>query len=113
MRPIDADALNIRSYCRWFDDPDDIRGVERMIREAPTITPPLNDPLSLEELREMNGEPVWIVGVSSINNFKGHWDICNLGGDLPAFPYCGENPDISLYGITWIAYRRKPEEGTV
>lgn len=69
-------------------------------------------PLTLEQLRKMDGEPVWLVGVSSVNNFKGHWDICSLeSGDSPVFPYCGEDPDINLYGITWKAYRRRPEEG--
>lgn len=37
MRLIDADALNVRKYTRWFEDPADERQVERMIREAPTI----------------------------------------------------------------------------
>ena len=70
-----------------------------------------NDPLTLEEMWEMDGEPVWVVGISSINNFNGHWDICSLeSGDATTFPYCGENPDINLYGITWKAYRHKPEE---
>lgn len=36
-RLIDADALNIRKYTRWFEDLADERQVERMIREAPTI----------------------------------------------------------------------------
>lgn len=38
-RLIDTDALDIRKYTRWFDDTNDKRAVERMIREAPTIDP--------------------------------------------------------------------------
>ena len=30
------------------------------IDDAPTLTPP-NEPLSIEQLREMDGEPVWVV----------------------------------------------------
>ncbi len=77
-------------------------------------TPKLpNPPLTLEELREMDREPVWVVGVTSINKFRGHWDICDWeNGKVVSFPYCMENPDIGQYGITWRAYRRRPEEGT-
>ena len=37
MRLIDADALNVRRYTLWFDEPADVRQIERMIRESPTI----------------------------------------------------------------------------
>ena len=37
MRLIDADVLNIKKYTQWFDDVNDRRSVERMIREAPTV----------------------------------------------------------------------------
>lgn len=78
-------------------------------------TVPPNAPLTLDELRQMEGEPVWIVGVSCINNFKGHWDICDwqhLDGNTPFFSYSGEGADPDLFGVTWLAYRRRPEEGT-
>ena len=99
MRLIDADALNVRSYCRWFDDPDDVRVVERMIREAPTITPPPNDPLTLEQLRELDGEPVW-------NDTMKQWAIVDTH-DRRTINVCGRwRPLSDRY------YRRKPEEGT-
>lgn len=70
-----------------------------------------NKHLTLEELQEMDGKPVWVVGVSSIGHFNGHWDICDWeNGDVVFFPYCMESPDISLYGNTWLAYRHRPEE---
>lgn len=69
-------------------------------------------PLTLEELREMDDQPVWLVGVSRYNKSKGRWDICNwLDGILGTFPNCMESPRIEDYGITWWAYRRKPGEG--
>ena len=34
--------------------------------DMPTLTPP-NEPLTIEELREMDGDPVWIVDVGHIN----------------------------------------------
>lgn len=69
------------------------------------------NPLTLEELRGMNGEPVWLVGVSSMNNFNGNWDICFWETEeVVLFSYCMASPDIRLYGITWTAYRRRPEK---
>lgn len=66
-------------------------------------------PMTLEELRKMHGEPVWVVGVSSINGFNGHWDILDLSNGNLFFPYCMEEGDAGLYGISWKAYRRKAE----
>ena len=71
-----------------------------------------NEPLTLNEMRKMDGEPVWVEfqdgsggcwGLVHITVFthivfaNGHF--CTVGK-----PY---------YGKTWITYRHKPEEGTV
>lgn len=83
------------------------------IDAALTVYPPPNDPLTLEELREMDGEPVWCVTGSAINAGRGHWDICDWWDkNTVMFPYSGEQPRIDDCGITWTAYRRKPEGGT-
>ena len=37
---------------------DMLREVEREVKEAPTLTPQ-NEPLTIEQLREMDGEPVY------------------------------------------------------
>lgn len=72
---------------------------------------PPNAPLTLEELREMDGEPVWVVTGSAINAGRGFWDICDWWDkNTVMFPYSGEQPRVDDYGITWTAYRRKPEE---
>ena len=60
-----------------------------------TVGLSINNPLTLEELREMDGKPVWVVGVSSIGHFNGHWDICDWeNGDVVFFPYCMEIPGL-------------------
>ncbi len=67
VRPIDIlpvigeiqSSLDIPSYGehdRGFDDA--LEFVLDLIEKAPTLTQP-NEPLTLEELREMDGEPVW------------------------------------------------------
>lgn len=74
---------------------------------------PPNDPLTLEGLRKMDGEPVWVVTGSAFNAGRGCWDICDWWDkNTVMFPYSGEQPRIDDCGITWTAYRRKPEEGT-
>lgn len=116
MRPIDAEKLEeiLRSRCaQCSDDYGSIAGAVsgclKLVQSQPTIVPPPNPPLTLEELREMDGEPVW---VTSVNNGRGRswtlvdtkYEICReVHGGLAVF----EN-----YGKTWLAYRRKPEEGT-
>lgn len=80
-----------------------------------------NDPMTLDELRKMDGEPVWTVtiGVSG----SGRWELCTcetvctcpLHKVLRCVTADGEVTDYDLYtyGKTWLAYRQKPEEGTV
>ena len=65
-----------------------------------------NNPLTLEELRGMRGEPVYVV--------KGKcqwWDIVDFiaGGWL--YLRIANKTDLALddYGTKWLAYRRKPE----
>jgi len=78
---------------------------------------PPNPPLTLEELRQMDGEPVWVIGVSCINNFQGHWDIFDWNDGHMLFCKSLEEPDLENYdpdgrlGIAgWRAYRRRLEE---
>lgn len=65
-----------------------------------------NDPLTLEELREMNGEPVYVTGMG--------WKICYGLDESTVRPGIILGPTTRLYlrgyGRTWFAYRRKPEE---
>ena len=55
MRAIDADRLlQMMSHWKPYIDMDKVR---KAVQNMPTLTPP-NEPLSLEQLREMDGEPV-------------------------------------------------------
>lgn len=118
MRPIDADKVK-KDFSevleRDYED-DYAKGFQAAlvaVLRYKTISPPPNDPLTMEELREMDGEPVWVVTGSAINAGRGHWDICDWWDkNTVMFPYGGEQPRIDDCGITWTAYRRRPEEGT-
>ena len=67
-------------------------------------------PLTLEELRGMDGQPAWFVsirdgfscwGIVRVVNMSKVWFIA-VGGAERAFG------DRDTYGVTWVAYRRPP-----
>ena len=64
LRPIDAYTLN-NALVSWYNDTEDeteksiLRCVMQMVVHAPTLTS-LNEALTMEQLREMDGEPVWL-----------------------------------------------------
>ena len=87
-----------------------------------------NDPLTLEELMEMDGEPVWIEPIGNRYQ-RAEWGIVHLcpppniadpqvirvlTGIISfeqSLPYSKKKRN-QRYGKSWLAYRRKPEEGT-
>ena len=78
------------------------------IQHVPTLTPP-NEPLTLDELREMNGEPVWVEEVE-------HWALIDIekGGQWDGAPFAvwAENGAKFTYNImnrNLHCYRRPPE----
>ena len=72
------------------------------------LTPP-NEPLTLDELREMDGEPVWAVLVDEKFSRLNGWYLVHHGS-----AYLARIDDWELdgdkYGVEWLAYRR-PLEG--
>lgn len=68
-----------------------------------------NEPLTLEQLREMDGEPVWIQGDSA--KVSG-WTLFKSSTEKQ-IARCPDEWNISYYlkdyGKTWLAYRRKTE----
>ena len=64
------------------------------------------EPLTLDELREMDGEPVWVQspGVPEY----GRWAIVEGVGENCLFLH--DDFTCHDYGKTWLAYRQKPEE---
>ena len=70
-----------------------------------------NEPLTLDELRQMDGEPVWCVEITG----REEWLFRRDGGFADMY---GEftSDDFMLwdnYGKLWWCYRQKPEDGTV
>ena len=112
VRPIDGNAL-----IKWFSPylhtgeaiPVDV--VIEDIRSMPTLTPP-NEPLTLEQLREMDGEPVWVKCLK-----PDKYTCPPVGWRILELSFTGKfgvwNGDCALterdYGTDWFAYRRPPE----
>ena len=84
---------------------------EEAFQAIPTLTQP-NEPLTLEELREMDGDPVW--GKSLITGKPGEWFILRVVEMSKTwFIACAGAEqgfgDKDTYGETWVVYRRPPE----
>ncbi len=109
MRLIDADALipvTLTDGGYWTKEVYYKTDVDA----APTIYPPSNAPLTLEELRGMDGQPVWIESLRNAKNgkyviFDGYDQVLHcfrvIGGGLL---------DCTVMGRAWLAYRRRPED---
>ena len=91
------------------------------------IAQPANEPLTLDELRGMDGVPVWIEvdGRPDLNKYcmVRRTDIGVIAIGAAATTVYGDDGQLvfeagtyydiergNLYGVTWLAYRRKPEE---
>lgn len=64
-------------------------------------------PLTLEELKQMDGQPVWIVK----NGEGGKWFIFDVGV-WSKILYAGDKFNLDFYGETWLAYRYPPKEAS-
>ena len=87
------------------------KGKIEYVEYAPTLTPP-NEPLTLDELREMDGLPVWVkcLKPDKYTCPPVGWRILELSFTEKFGVW---NGDCALterdYGTDWIAYRRLPE----
>ena len=122
MRPIDAEALSegIELHRKGTDQECESdrqwavgynAGLDRAlysIAYAKTVCLQSSEPLTLEELREMDGQPVWVelIGLKRPSACY----LLNLR-DKEAVNKRGGFVSLIYYGDTWLAYRRKPEEG--
>lgn len=123
MRLIDADAM-YRTFEEVYREPDDSLKDAAWwffgkLGEAPTITQPPNDPLTLEELiaileglPEITGEPVFVLHKSGARQWHLLKSIGSYAGHRFVLWEDRKMDVLDDYGINWWAYRRKPVEGT-
>lgn len=69
-----------------------------------------NEPLTMEELREMRGEPVWVQspGIPEYGSWRIVAGVDTEYGERTL--YCDGDYTCRDYGKVWLAYRRPPEE---
>lgn len=118
MRPIDADLLWDVEEKKYKNAQGSCRAIYGAILDdiavAPTITPTHSEPLTLEQLLEMEGEPVFCA--SQTVQADSAWGIVCLRDDVPYVRAIQDRGHISRffylasYGSAWLAYRRKPKE---
>ena len=127
-RMIDADVV-IKRFRGWLESPhgenvynsgydDAIWHVLDVIEHMPTLTQP-NEPLTLEELREMDGHPVWVKQLKGLSVCDTDWAVVefrlepDVKHDKIRVWWPGsedeDTPSEDDYGKTWLAYRRPPE----
>lgn len=94
---------NAVSVCRFLEALDI---AVKALEGVPDKDVGKNEPLTLEELRKMDGEPVWVQspGVPEY----GRWAIVEGVGENCLF--LRDDFTCHDYGKTWLAYRQKPEE---
>ena len=94
---------NAVSVARWLTALD---MAVKALEDVPDKDVGKNEPLTLDELRKMDGEPVWVQspGVPEY----GRWAIVEGVGENCLFLH--DDFTCHDYGKTWLAYRQKPEE---
>lgn len=93
-----ADCIH-KDVCALWEIQNEISDTE-CVHYQPTLTPP-NEPLTIEQLREMGGQPYWHVGLRE-ESPPPHWNILD--------PFYAKHIEDYRYGENWLAYRR-PKEG--
>lgn len=98
------------SYALFYGAPrGDLEKAADVIEELAARLEPSSEPFPLEELRGMDGEPVWIVPMRGSGGFctwmlvDAEYELCREAhGEMAVFENCGK---------TWLAYRRRLEDG--
>lgn len=91
------------SFAEWL--------AEYLTEKFPTLSP-LNEPLTIQQLREMDGEPVWIVDVGPHKWYGPGWAIVDRDNCLVRTVKNWNAVFFESYGERWLAYRRPPEGET-
>ena len=88
-------------------EPERVAELAQAEKDGRLVVPPSNDPLTLEELRKMDGEPVWVVPLNDFEILPANY-LVNAYAEQIVVDKFGAYLDFEDYGKTWQAYRRRP-----
>ena len=95
-----ASCIRAQKYADYYRD------------EAPTIAPQ-DEPLTIEQLRQMDGHPVWIKRLKGLSVCDTGWALIDTCTDRIRVWWPGseveDTPSGEDYGKTWVAYGSPPE----
>ena len=81
--------------------------------EAINALTPQNEPLTVEQLWDVDGEPVWIKRLKGLSVCDTGWAVVDVCPNQIRVWWFGseveDEPSEKDYGETWLAYRRPPE----
>lgn len=117
--------MSIEGIIKWLEDmiydPEEValpietvlrnemaREAIALLKTHPDAQP--NAPLTLEELRGMVGEPVWVRCISE-PLLNGWQIVAGVDTEGCGTLYCEGEETFRYYGRAWLAYRRLPKEG--
>jgi len=92
---------------------DEEKAIDKVVQAAVAFnainrrTQPENNPLTLEELRQMDGEPVYCVGAK--NKALDGWGLVSVKENR-IFDNAGDWWDLEDCGVGYKAYAHKPEQ---
>lgn len=79
-----------------------------------------DEPLTIDELKQMEGKPVWIISTDYFGDFRGMWDIVDRADegkidfsrswDMYWTNYNHRDEGGKLFKNSWVAYRQEQED---
>ena len=107
------DIEKLRKSLLENSDPDGPCIEDDLMQAAATALSPPNDPLTLEELRKMDGEPVYMTFPSDTGNQCGHWALVGTQrwGAVSLIYGCGWSSYESAVETLGAKFYRRPPEG--
>lgn len=115
---------NLRNGQKNGVPPDQLAALREKVEYRETVVEalrpmPHGEPLTLEQLREMDGEPAWIKQLKGLSVSDTDWAVVefrlepDVKHDKIRVWWPGsedeDTPSEDDYGKTWLAYRRPPE----
>ena len=95
-----AAVAALRAYAAATDNAELAADIINWVGAEPNV------PLTIEQLREMDGEPVWIVDIGGRNWYGPGWAIVDRENDLVRTVKNWNPVFFEKYGERWLAYYR-------